>query len=117
MHPGDKVEILGEVIATTTTRSGKVRYLVEHPGGQVHVYDRDDMRLVGVSGSGERHINSIRWSTRTRNCFRSARISSLSELTAMTPEALLAIPNFGVASLKEVETKLGERGMRLSVDG
>lgn len=43
-HTGD-YQIAGEVRATFTTKAGKVRYVVEHEAGFLHIYSDASLRL------------------------------------------------------------------------
>lgn len=53
MNVGDKVEkytgdyqLIGEIRAVFTTTKGKVRYVVEHEPGFLHIYSGHNIRLV-----------------------------------------------------------------------
>lgn len=54
MNVGDKVEkftgdyqLEGEVRSVFTTKSGKVRYVVEHEPGFLHIYSRENLKHAG----------------------------------------------------------------------
>jgi hypothetical protein len=58
---GDEVEkftgdyqLAGEVRAVFTTRRGKVRYVVEHEPGFLHIYSPDNLRLPGSASEDHR---------------------------------------------------------------
>jgi hypothetical protein len=65
------------------------------------VADQDDT-------SSQVILSLDRLSKRTNNCLLRAGISTISDLQRCTPKQLLAIPNFGVKCLREVEALLGE---------
>jgi len=59
-------------------------------------------------------VSTLRFTTRTANCLAAAAIATVEELTAFTAGDLLALPNFGVTSLRDVEERLAHRGLALA---
>jgi DNA-directed RNA polymerase subunit alpha len=67
----------------------------------------------------ERKLNmslaELELSVRATNCLESEGITTVRDLVIRTDEELLEVRNFGETTLKEVKTKLQERGMHLGM--
>lgn len=63
-----------------------------------------------------RPVAELNLSVRARKCMSRLGISSVGELLMRTPDELLESKNFGVTSLNEVRSKLGDLGLRLRND-
>lgn len=62
---------------------------------------------------GEVLVDSLDFSSRTRNCLKKAGILTLRDLLSKTEDELLKIRNFGTKSLVEIREKLAELGYEL----
>lgn len=60
-------------------------------------------------------IETLDLSERPRNCLKRAQVDTIGQLVEKSEEDLLAITNFGMKSLEEVNEKLDERGLSLAV--
>lgn len=58
-------------------------------------------------------VNEIELSVRSANCLDLAHIVTVGQLISYTDKELLRLQNFGKGSLREIERKLGELGLRL----
>jgi len=54
--------------------------------------------------------------TRSRKCLERLGVTTVGQLIQLSTKQLLAVPNFGATSLKEIETKLGALGLSLKDD-
>ena len=67
----------------------------------------------------ERKLNlslaELELSVRATNCLESEGITTVRDLVIRTDEELLEVRNFGETTLKEVKTKLQERGLQLGM--
>src|SRR6185436_841695 len=63
-----------------------------------------------------RPVAELNLSVRARKCMSRLGISTVGELAMRTPDELLESKNFGVTSLNEVRSKLGDLGLRLRND-
>jgi len=61
-------------------------------------------------------VESLELSTRARKCMERLGVRTVGELLQLSKKQLLAAPNFGTTSLKEIETKLGALGLSLKSD-
>ncbi len=61
-------------------------------------------------------ISELDLSVRAANCMEIEEIATLGDLCRKTEEELLEIRNFGKTSLKEINKKLGELGLKLGMD-
>jgi DNA-directed RNA polymerase subunit alpha len=59
-------------------------------------------------------VDELGLSTRSRKCMDRLGVSTMSELTRLTEEDLLAAPNFGRTSVAEIKTKLAAHGLSLA---
>lgn len=62
-------------------------------------------------------IDRLNLTVRAFNCLCSAGIWTIRLLSSQTPSQLMAIPNFGEKSLRNVQAKLGLLGLSLKEDG
>lgn len=62
------------------------------------------------------HYNELRFSVRARKAINRAGCKTIGELTNMSAERLMEMPNFGAASLQEVRGKLAAIGLSLRED-
>lgn len=60
-------------------------------------------------------VNELDLSVRAQNCLESENIRTIGELVRMKEEDLVKLRNFGRVTLKEIEKKLQERGLRLGM--
>lgn len=60
-------------------------------------------------------VTELDLSVRAQNCLESENIRTISELVRMKEEDLVKLRNFGRVTLKEIEKKLQERGLRLGM--
>ena len=91
------------------------------PGPEMPIEDRAD----GVAASDavdhelERKLNmslaELELSVRATNCLESEGITTVRDLVIRTDEELLEVRNFGETTLKEVKSKLAERGLHLGM--
>jgi len=58
-------------------------------------------------------VETLDFSTRCRKCMERLGVTTVGELTELTEEELLSVPNFGATSLNEVKTKLAALGLSL----
>ena len=67
----------------------------------------------------ERKLNmslaELELSVRATNCLESEGITTVRELVIRSPDELLEVRNFGETTLREVESKLKERGLALGM--
>ena len=54
-------------------------------------------------------------SVRATNCLETEGIATVRELVLRSPEELLEVRNFGETTLREVKSKLEERGLTLGM--
>jgi DNA-directed RNA polymerase subunit alpha len=60
-------------------------------------------------------LAELELSVRATNCLESEGIATVRELIARTEEELLEVRNFGETTLKEVTSKLKEKGLSLGM--
>lgn len=60
-------------------------------------------------------LNTLMFSKRTLNCFKTAGIERVIDLVCMRESALLQIPNFGKTSLEECKKMLGMYGFSIGM--
>lgn len=58
-------------------------------------------------------IENLHLSVRSYNCLKRALVNTVGELSALTPEELLAIRNLGVRCFDEITDALTAAGLRL----
>jgi DNA-directed RNA polymerase subunit alpha len=90
------------------------------PGPEIGMEDKAE--LAGgdqVDHELERKLNmslaELELSVRATNCLESEGITTVRDLVIRTDEELLEVRNFGETTLKEVKTKLAERGLHLGM--
>jgi DNA-directed RNA polymerase subunit alpha len=91
------------------------------PGPEIAV---DEAPAAGAAGEQvdhelERKLNmslaELELSVRATNCLESEGITTVRDLVNRTDEELLEVRNFGETTLREVKTKLAERGLHLGM--
>jgi DNA-directed RNA polymerase subunit alpha len=91
------------------------------PGPEISV---DEQPQAGVAGEQvdlelERKLNmslaELELSVRATNCLESEGITTVRDLVSRGDEELLEVRNFGETTLREVKTKLAERGLHLGM--
>jgi DNA-directed RNA polymerase subunit alpha len=91
------------------------------PGPEIAV---DEAPATGAAGEQvdhelERKLNmslaELELSVRATNCLESEGITTVRDLVNRTDEELLEVRNFGETTLREVKTKLAERGLQLGM--
>ncbi len=92
------------------------------PGPELPLDDRLDTTATPhdvVDLELERKLNmslaELELSVRATNCLESEGIATVRDLVSRTDEELLEVRNFGETTLKEVKTKLAERGLSLGM--
>jgi DNA-directed RNA polymerase subunit alpha len=91
------------------------------PGPEMAMDDRADTPIVAdsVDHELERKLNmslaELELSVRATNCLESEGITTVRDLVNRTDEELLEVRNFGETTLKEVKSKLSERGLHLGM--
>ena len=91
------------------------------PGPELPIDDRLDAAAATdtVDVDLERKLNmslaELELSVRATNCLESEGIATVRDLVFRTEEELLEVRNFGETTLKEVNQKLGERGLGLGM--
>jgi DNA-directed RNA polymerase subunit alpha len=84
----------------------------------------EDRAEAGAGGEAvdhelERKLNmslaELELSVRATNCLESEGITTVRDLVIRTDEELLEVRNFGETTLKEVKSKLSERGLHLGM--
>ena len=90
------------------------------PGPEIGIEDKADMAGGDqVDHELERKLNmslaELELSVRATNCLESEGITTVRDLVIRTDEELLEVRNFGETTLKEVKTKLAERGLHLGM--
>jgi DNA-directed RNA polymerase subunit alpha len=60
-------------------------------------------------------LAELELSVRATNCLESEGITTVRDLVLRTDEELLEVRNFGETTLREVKTKLAERGLSLGM--
>ncbi len=78
-------------------------------GAPVEVIDHELERKLNMS------LAELELSVRATNCLESEGITTVRDLVIRTDEELLEVRNFGETTLKEVWTKLAERGLHLGM--
>ncbi|HUG89709.1 MAG TPA: DNA-directed RNA polymerase subunit alpha C-terminal domain-containing protein [Planctomycetaceae bacterium] len=63
-----------------------------------------------------RSVNDLNLSVRARKCMTRLGLTTVGELVQKTPDELLGTRNFGVTSLNEIRTRLGEMNLKLRND-
>jgi len=61
-------------------------------------------------------VSELDLSVRASNCLESENIKTVGELVKLNEEDLFKLRNFGRVTLKEIEKKLAERGLRLGME-
>ena len=61
-------------------------------------------------------IKELDLSVRALNCLEGENIQTIGDLVRRTPDDLMKLRNFGRTTLKEIEKKLEERGLKLGLD-
>jgi DNA-directed RNA polymerase subunit alpha len=91
------------------------------PGPEIPIEDKAEMGAAGdqVDHELERKLNmslaELELSVRATNCLESEGITTVRDLVIRTDEELLEVRNFGETTLKEVKSKLAERGLHLGM--
>src|SRR5213079_962993 len=91
------------------------------PGPEIGLEVAQDLAGGGdqVDHELERKLNmslaELELSVRATNCLESEGITTVRDLVIRTDDELLEVRNFGETTLKEVKTKLEERGLRLGM--
>jgi DNA-directed RNA polymerase subunit alpha len=91
------------------------------PGPEIAVEDRAEVGTAGdqIDHELERKLNmslaELELSVRATNCLESEGITTVRDLVIRTDEELLEVRNFGETTLKEVKSKLAERGLSLGM--
>jgi len=92
------------------------------PGPELPLDDRLDTAATPhdvVDLELERKLNmslaELELSVRATNCLESEGIATVRDLVMRTDEELLEVRNFGETTLKEVKSKLAERGLSLGM--
>jgi DNA-directed RNA polymerase subunit alpha len=96
------------------------------PGPEMAIEERESVVGGSSSSSGEpvdheleRKLNlslaELELSVRATNCLESEGITTVRDLVIRNDEELLEVRNFGETTLKEVKTKLSERGLNLGM--
>ena len=90
------------------------------PGPEIGIEDKAEMAGGDqVDHELERKLNmslaELELSVRATNCLESEGITTVRDLVIRTDEELLEVRNFGETTLKEVKTKLSERGLHLGM--
>lgn len=80
-----------------------------------------ETRVVEVSREAAYHqlqlpIKELDLSVRALNCLEGENIQTIGDLCRRTPDDLMKLRNFGRTTLKEIEKKLEERGLKLGMD-
>jgi DNA-directed RNA polymerase subunit alpha len=84
---------------------------IEIVGGRATIdsVDADLERKLGMS------LAELELSVRATNCLETEGITTVRELVLRSPDELLEVRNFGDTTLREVESKLKERGLALGM--
>ena len=61
------------------------------------------------------HVDALSLTVRALNCLRKKKITRVAELVQRTPAELLAIPNMGVTSVRDIQRALAAFGLRLAM--
>ncbi|GIW82230.1 MAG: DNA-directed RNA polymerase subunit alpha [Gemmatales bacterium] len=90
------------------------------PGPELPVEDKIEMGAASsVDQELERKLNlslaELDLSVRATNCLESEGITTVRDLVIRTDEELLEVRNFGETTLKEVKSKLAEKGLQLGM--
>jgi DNA-directed RNA polymerase subunit alpha len=91
------------------------------PGPEMPIEERAEAGATGdsVDHELERKLNmslaELELSVRATNCLESEGITTVRDLVIRTDEELLEVRNFGETTLKEVKSKLSERGLQLGM--
>src|SRR5712691_1424831 len=91
------------------------------PGPEMALEERMDAAATGdqVDQELERKLNmslaELELSVRATNCLESEGITTVRDLVIRTDEELLEVRNFGETTLREVKSKLSERGLYLGM--
>ena len=91
------------------------------PGPEMPIEDRAEAAAGGdaVDHELERKLNmslaELELSVRATNCLESEGITTVRDLVNRTDEELLEVRNFGDTTLREVKSKLAERGLSLGM--
>jgi DNA-directed RNA polymerase subunit alpha len=91
------------------------------PGPEMTLDDRADVPITAdaVDSDLERKLNmslaELELSVRATNCLESEGITTVRNLVERSDEELLEVRNFGETTLREVKSKLAERGLHLGM--
>src|SRR5262249_31616265 len=91
------------------------------PGPETPIDERVEAACTGdsVDHELERKLNmslaELELSVRATNCLESEGITTVRDLVIRTDEELLEVRNFGDTTLREVKSKLAERGLQLGM--
>jgi DNA-directed RNA polymerase subunit alpha len=92
------------------------------PGPEIAIDERHEPQTVGVEAVDsemERKLNmslaELELSVRATNCLESEGITTVRDLVIRTDDELLDVRNFGETTLREVKSKLQERGLSLGM--
>src|SRR5689334_1489616 len=91
------------------------------PGPEMPIEDKVELTapMEAVDHELERKLNmslaELELSVRATNCLESEGITTVRDLVIRTDEELLEVRNFGETTLKEVKSKLAERGLFLGM--
>lgn len=90
-------------------------------GPAVSIEERAEAVSPQVDSEMERKLNmslaELELSVRATNCLESEGITSVRDLVNRTEDELLEVRNFGETTLREVKSKLQERGLSLGMKG
>ena len=81
----------------------------EQPASEMGQVDHELERKLNMS------LAELELSVRATNCLESEGITTVRDLVSRSDEELVEVRNFGETTLKEVKTKLSERGMHLGM--
>src|SRR5262249_20593146 len=88
-------------------------------GPAIAIEERAEAASPTVDTELERKLNmslaELELSVRATNCLESEGITSVRDLVLRTEDELLEVRNFGETTLKEVKSKLIERGLNLGM--
>jgi DNA-directed RNA polymerase subunit alpha len=100
------------------THSRAKLYLSDAQGSMTMYYDeeaaRRDAKLQQVLGQP---VAEVSFSPRVRGALQKLGVTSLGDLVRRTEDELLAVPNFGRTSLRELKEFLSSKGLALASDG
>src|SRR5262249_11883616 len=91
------------------------------PGPEIGIEDQPERAAAEIQGDPELErklsmsLAELELSVRATNCLESEGITTVKDLVIRTDEELLEVRNFGETTLKEVKSKLQERGLHLGM--